>query len=270
MLINFPLFFSQDETPSAPTSPKVLGVVEKSDSVSWVVELEDAPDIVSKYLRRTNSFRSVGQSPKRLTKSPLPSPVERERVRSVSVPVDHSLDKENIWEVEMSRSADNSLAEGDFDTFDMKDACDPFCDRKSTFSLDLQPSDILGFGEEEEKPKQNIMEEDELLGMDIGGVVPKDAAGEAMISSGEETSSSSSQSEDESSSASSEGDDRLLSNECLAPNSGVHNNNTGDTCLEETECLNIHPYEKICTNDDKLIQNFSKDFHASKQMEHRP
>ncbi|KAI5752356.1 hypothetical protein M8J77_016306 [Diaphorina citri] len=161
---------SSEESQSPPTSPKVLGVVEKSDSVSWVVELEDAPDIVSKYLRRTNSFRSVGQSPKRPTKSPRPSPsapVDRERVRSVSVPVDHSVDKENIWEVEMSRSADNSLAEGDFDTFDMnldsKEACDDAFYDKSTFSLDLQPSDILGYGEEEDKVKHAMEEDDELL-----------------------------------------------------------------------------------------------------------
>uniref|UniRef100_A0A8D8QNR4 CAP-Gly domain-containing linker protein 1 n=2 Tax=Cacopsylla melanoneura TaxID=428564 RepID=A0A8D8QNR4_9HEMI len=267
---------SQEDSLSAPTSPKVLGVVEKSDSVSWVVDLEDAPEIVSKYLRRTNSFR---QSPRRPTSTksssprPSPSPADRERVRSVSVPVDTSADKENLWEVEMSRSADNSLEEGDFDTFDMNldsnKTCDTFYD-KSTFSLDLQPSDIIGFGEEEDKSKPIAMEDDEeLLGMDIVGVVPKDAAGEAMISSGEDTSSSCSHSEDDSSS--SEGDDRLLSN----GSSPVHNNNSDEIkCREDTKCsLNIHsllPTNKMCTNDDKLIQNFSNEYHASKQVEHGP
>lgn len=251
-----------------------MGVVEKSDSVSWVVELEDAPDIVSKYLRRTNSFRSVGaQSPKRPVKSPRPSPapVDRERVRSVSVPVDTSVDKENLWEVEMSRSADNSLAEGEFDTFelsniDSKDASDAvFFDRKSTFSLDLQPSDILPYGEEEKK-----MEEDDLLGMDIG--VVKDAAGEAMISSGEDSSSratsSCSHSDDESTGSSE--DMALLGNQNIST-SPVHNNNV------EAKCLDIHRIGTIlpersekCTYDDKLISNFSKDFHAAKPMEHEP
>lgn len=251
-----------------------MGVLEKSDSVSWVVELEDAPDIVSKYLRRTNSFRSVGaSSPKRPVKTlrPSPAPVDRERVRSVSVPVDTSVDKENLWEVEMSRSADNSLAEGEFDTFDLsnidsKDASDAvFFDRKSTFSLDLQPSDILPYGEEDGEKK---MEEDDLLGMNM----VKDAAGEAMISSGEDSSSraTSSCSHSDSESTGSSEDMALLGNQ-NTPTSPVHSNNV------EAKCIDMHRLGPIlpersekCKYDDKLISNFSKDFHAAKPMEHEP
>lgn len=279
--------YSVDDPPSPPTSPKVLGVVEKSDSVSWVVELEDAPDIVSKYLRRTHSFRGA-QSPKRPTKSPRPSPsVDRERVRSVSVPVDHS-DKD-LWQGEMSRSADNSLEEGAFDSFDLnldskdqfdlnldskeisfdnldsKEASDDaFDDGKSSFSLDLQPGDVL--------EKQRL--EEELLGMEVGGV--KEGAGEAMMSSEEETSSRTTSSCSHSS-ASSDGDlllgnaclprDALLGDQCLGPRSPVHNNNA-----EDTKCLDIHRLTTMlpnkCSNDDKLIQNFSNEFHAAKTMEH--
>lgn len=41
-------------------SPKVLGVVEKSDSVSWVLEIDESPmAVASRMLRRANSLRGV-------------------------------------------------------------------------------------------------------------------------------------------------------------------------------------------------------------------
>ncbi|PNF37223.1 hypothetical protein B7P43_G00499 [Cryptotermes secundus] len=43
---------------SPPASPKVKGVVEKSDSVSWVVEIDETPEaLLSRLVRRAGSFR---------------------------------------------------------------------------------------------------------------------------------------------------------------------------------------------------------------------
>lgn len=56
------------ETP--PASPKVKAVVEKSDSVSWVVEIDETPeDVLSRLVRRAGSFRGTTPPP-----SSLPSP----------------------------------------------------------------------------------------------------------------------------------------------------------------------------------------------------
>ncbi|XP_065219463.1 serine-rich adhesin for platelets isoform X2 [Planococcus citri] len=59
---------STDTSPSqdADVSSKVLGVVEKSDSVSWVLELDESPAAVaSRMLRRANSLRGVPSSKKK-------------------------------------------------------------------------------------------------------------------------------------------------------------------------------------------------------------
>lgn len=45
---------------SPPASPKVKAVVEKSDSVSWVVEIDETPEaLLSRLVRRAGSFRST-------------------------------------------------------------------------------------------------------------------------------------------------------------------------------------------------------------------
>ncbi|XP_053960301.1 secreted protein C-like [Anastrepha ludens] len=50
---------------SPPTSPVVKGVIEKPDSVSWVLEMDDdTPEAAaSKMVKRAGSFRSVERSP---------------------------------------------------------------------------------------------------------------------------------------------------------------------------------------------------------------
>ncbi|XP_050321568.1 mucin-17 [Bactrocera neohumeralis] len=59
-LINIPM-----EDISPPTSPVVKGVIEKPDSVSWVLEMDDeTPEAAaSKMVKRAGSFRSVERSP---------------------------------------------------------------------------------------------------------------------------------------------------------------------------------------------------------------
>ncbi|XP_055601270.1 serine-rich adhesin for platelets-like isoform X2 [Uranotaenia lowii] len=59
--------FEMDDL-SPPTSPIIKGVVEKSDSVSWVLEMDDEPPEISasRIVRRAGSFRSTfGQELKR-------------------------------------------------------------------------------------------------------------------------------------------------------------------------------------------------------------
>jgi len=51
---------AEDIDMSPPVSPKVKAVVEKSDSVSWVVEMDETPEaLLSRLVRRAGSFRST-------------------------------------------------------------------------------------------------------------------------------------------------------------------------------------------------------------------
>lgn len=60
---------SRNDDSSPPTSPKVKGVVEKSDSVSYVLDLDESPEIVaSRIVRR--SFRNSTPPKTTPTKSP--------------------------------------------------------------------------------------------------------------------------------------------------------------------------------------------------------
>ncbi|XP_047001398.1 microtubule-associated tumor suppressor candidate 2 homolog isoform X1 [Schistocerca americana] len=64
-LSNTPVMHHDLEHPSPPASPKVKAVVEKSDSVSWVLDMDESPEAkVSRLVRRAGSFRgSSGLSP---------------------------------------------------------------------------------------------------------------------------------------------------------------------------------------------------------------
>lgn len=64
-LSNSPVMHHDLEHPSPPASPKVKAVVEKSDSVSWVLDMDESPEAkVSRLVRRAGSFRgSSGLSP---------------------------------------------------------------------------------------------------------------------------------------------------------------------------------------------------------------
>lgn len=54
----------EDLETSPPASPKVKGVVEKSDSVSWVVEIDETPEaLLSRLVRRAGSFRGTVPPP---------------------------------------------------------------------------------------------------------------------------------------------------------------------------------------------------------------
>ncbi|XP_017775385.1 PREDICTED: CAP-Gly domain-containing linker protein 1-like isoform X2 [Nicrophorus vespilloides] len=73
------------EEVSPPSSPKVKGVVEKSDSVSYVLEMDESPDVVaSRIVRR--SFRNATPPKNTPTKSPA-----NKRPRIKSNPLTQSL-----------------------------------------------------------------------------------------------------------------------------------------------------------------------------------
>uniref|UniRef100_A0A1Y1LGQ1 Uncharacterized protein n=1 Tax=Photinus pyralis TaxID=7054 RepID=A0A1Y1LGQ1_PHOPY len=81
---------------SPPSSPKVKGVVEKSDSVSYVLEIEESPQIIaSRIVRR--SFRN-STPPK--TSTPSVKCMERSSKSSISdvssIKYDHSMDLEDF------------------------------------------------------------------------------------------------------------------------------------------------------------------------------
>lgn len=65
---------------SPPSSPKVKGVVEKSDSVSWVLDLDESPEVLaSRMVRRAGSFRS--STPPKNTPKHSPA-IKRARTKS--------------------------------------------------------------------------------------------------------------------------------------------------------------------------------------------
>jgi hypothetical protein len=73
-------FMMEDISP--PTSPIIKGVVEKSDSVSWVLEMDESPEaLASRVVRRAGSFRSSV-----VEKLHIPSPVlKRHKSQSSNV-----------------------------------------------------------------------------------------------------------------------------------------------------------------------------------------
>jgi hypothetical protein len=69
----------EDVGMSPPASPKVKGVVEKSDSVSWVVEIDESPEaLLSRLVRRAGSFRG--------TMTPMSSLPSSSRARTLPPP----------------------------------------------------------------------------------------------------------------------------------------------------------------------------------------
>lgn len=81
---------TESESISPPTSPKVKGVVEKSDSVSYVLDLDENPAVVaSRIVRR--SFRNTTPPKNTPTKSPAN---KRARTKSVTTPTKGLMEEE--------------------------------------------------------------------------------------------------------------------------------------------------------------------------------
>ncbi|GLH05212.1 Uncharacterized protein GBIM_10814 [Gryllus bimaculatus] len=77
-----------DEISSPPSSPKIKGIVEKNDSVSWVLDMEESSkEFVTRLVRRAGSFRGAtpppsGSSPRTQT---LPTTKRRYKSGSLSL-----------------------------------------------------------------------------------------------------------------------------------------------------------------------------------------
>ncbi|XP_063240704.1 uncharacterized protein LOC134541304 isoform X3 [Bacillus rossius redtenbacheri] len=84
-----PLPLGGDGEPSPPQSPQVKSVVQKGDSVSWTLAMEEAPEIYTRLIRRAGSFRgttghtSPGCVPSPVRSRTLPPP-KRQRCKATS------------------------------------------------------------------------------------------------------------------------------------------------------------------------------------------
>lgn len=173
---------SQSPDDSPPASPMVKSMVEKSDSVSWTLEIEESPEaMASRLLRRSGSSRGISPSdsrPKR-PRQPTSSPVT-----SATVSRQSSLRTAQPQRSVVLRTRSKSVSVADAPpTQEQWAAATGFT---STPSVRRRPrSDPAGSPAAVQEASQ--------------GLRPQEAGGEAMIS--EETSASSS-SEDESSASS--------------------------------------------------------------------
>ncbi|XP_046663567.1 uncharacterized protein LOC124356546 isoform X3 [Homalodisca vitripennis] len=218
---------------SPPQSPKVKGVVEKSDSVSWVLDLDEAPqNVATRLVRRAHSMRAVQSatpSPAHQTRT-LPNPHKRQRSRTTTcvpgnkpqrtrsfsfdsdsseVPVPRKLAAE--WDRESSVSPPSQTGSQIDDTEDLIVVETIGEDRLSFLDLDRhidrEKIEVMG-GEDFASPKlssssggseisvrsrrnepKGIDNEEILMINRVDGLIsslPKESAGEAMIS--EETS----------------------------------------------------------------------------------
>lgn len=191
---------------SPPSSPKVKGVVEKSDSVSYVLEIEESPEIIANRIVR-RSFRNptppkttptkspankrprIKNSPLSLSASassivPANSRSDTTRSRSASVRDDpgsanSNTDEVFTWHVPVS-NAPQKYSNGK--------SCEHFCDDSNVDLDDFNEEDIKLPALPSEIGRNAVVQ---------SLPVPKHLAGEAMVSE--------SNSEDESSASTSSG-----------------------------------------------------------------
>ncbi|RZB94433.1 SMC N domain containing protein [Asbolus verrucosus] len=172
---------SKNDDLSPPSSPKVKGVVEKSDSVSYVLDLDESPEIVaSRIVRR--SFRNSTPPKTTPTKSPSNKRPRMKFPLSLSASASAILPS-NKTEYSRSRSLSNRNGE-----FDMEGTWVTSSPKRHDDDLDLD--------EDEDDLKLPALPSE--IGRKNGAQAlpsPKHLAGEAMISE--------SNSEDESTSSSS-------------------------------------------------------------------
>ncbi|KAG5874966.1 hypothetical protein JTB14_003230 [Gonioctena quinquepunctata] len=191
---------SDPEDISPPTSPKVKGVVEKSDSVSYVLEMDESPEIVANRIVR-RSFRNTTPPKNTPTKSPSN---KRPRIRN---PLSQSA----------SSSAIISSNKNEFDRPRSAASRNGDCENDNVFVWSSSPKYEEHLDENYESSNSSIKLEEDQLDLDEDNDVdiqlpalpselnrgngaqalpsPKHLAGEAMISesNSEDESTSSSQ-----------------------------------------------------------------------------
>lgn len=244
-------YFELDDSP--PSSPKVKGVVEKSDSVSWVLDMDESPEVMaSRMVRRAGSFRNVTPPKSTPTKSPaskrprtkannlslsasagtIVSPDDKtdSRYRSKSVSLRDSQSPENChpgeylsnsWHYSLRTSTPTkSGLEPIRSGIKLENNPDLEHDSDVAISLPALPSEI-------HRKKDTTNKPDSLPSLPSGDLLllqssfPKNSAGEAMISE--------SNSEDECSSSTSERSPSASDTETSEDPTGC----TGDKCLEK-------------------------------------
>lgn len=97
----------EDET-SSPGSPKVKAVIEKADSVAWVVDIDENPqNIATRLLKRAQSLRGA-------TPTPTPSKSAQHRPRnrsSQSLSISSTSSKSSPCTPELRKSPDCSASD---------------------------------------------------------------------------------------------------------------------------------------------------------------
>ncbi|XP_050500457.1 uncharacterized protein LOC114343874 isoform X3 [Diabrotica virgifera virgifera] len=187
---------------SPPTSPKVKSMVEKSDSVSYVLEMDESPEVVASRIVR-GSFRNTTPSKNTPTKSPSN---KRPRIRN---PLSQSsssgaIISTNRNELDRPRSANSRNGDSDNDSVFMWSPNIKYDEHQdesyesSNSSMKLEDHDHLDLDEDndDDLPLPALPSElDRRNGAQALLPSPKHLAGEAMISesNSEDESTSSSQ-----------------------------------------------------------------------------
>lgn len=143
------MYDGDSSTDSVPSSPKVKGLVEKEDSVSWTLDMDEPVEsVASRIIRRATSLRCE-QSPRKI----------QERSRS----------SKSLSE----RSIKSEIKSDNKEVIVVKDDAE--------LDLFVGPSEIT-IDDARLRPKSD--EELEMLRRveESGGSLPKDLAGEAMVS----------------------------------------------------------------------------------------
>ncbi|XP_072380106.1 uncharacterized protein toc isoform X4 [Diabrotica undecimpunctata] len=190
------------ERKSPPTSPKVKSIVEKSDSVSYVLEMDESPEVVASRIVRS-SFRNTTPSKNTPTKSPSN---KRPRIRN---PLSQSSSSGAIIsttrnELDRPRSANSRNGDSDNDSVFMWSPNIKYDEHQdesyesSNSSMKLEDHDHLDLDEDndDDLPLPALPSElDRRNGAQALLPSPKHLAGEAMISesNSEDESTSSSQ-----------------------------------------------------------------------------
>lgn len=273
-------YFELDDSP--PSSPKVKGVVEKSDSVSWVLDMDESPEVLaSRMVRRAGSFRNVTPPKSTPTKSPatkrprtksnnlslsasagaIVSPKSDNRHRSKSVSLRDSQSPENChpgeylsnsWHYSLRTSTPTkSGLETIRSSVKLENNPDLEHDTDVAISLPALPSEI---SRKNEKP-------DSLPSLPSGDLMllqssfPKSSAGEAMISE--------SNSEDECSSSTGERSPSLSDTETSEERTGSADGETSK-CLEKHSKLQYDLFlmTESTTNSEIMDCSWSEDLDA--------
>ncbi|CAB0001741.1 unnamed protein product, partial [Nesidiocoris tenuis] len=177
---------------SPPGSPVVKSVIEKSESVAWVLDIDESPEIIaSRILKRAQSLRAANHGTPLQSRSEQHKPRNRSS-KSLSISPNggrQMRSKSSPCTPESRKSADEEEEEDDWDTGEH--VTEEVIVVKSIGSqnvlelLDLDNSEIHIDDVQKKEPSEEEMQmirRVEEPGLRAEVLFPKDSAGEAMIS----------------------------------------------------------------------------------------